>query len=143
MRQDWKTLGIVALGAALAGWLVVRAMNATPPEHPQRTAPPASVPGAAATSVAAVEEAPVPPIAPAEPAATPAAAGTTHDAAIDVDAIVRDLEILSQALAQNQRLEDRVLPRINDALDVPGITAYRRAPDFWEPALAGSEGASQ
>ena len=38
------------------------------------------------------------------------------------------------------RIEDRLMPRVNDALDVPGPTEYRRAPDFWEPALAGGSG---
>jgi hypothetical protein len=102
----------------------------------------ALVPAPAPTveSVAATEEkkpaAAVP--APARSAAVPAPpVAAEGDAAF----IARDLEVLAQALARDQRLEDRVLPRINDALDVPGVTQYRRAPDFWEPAFASSGGA--
>ncbi|MCC6847646.1 MAG: hypothetical protein IT294_04030 [Deltaproteobacteria bacterium] len=130
MAHDWKTLSMVALGAAVAGWIVVRAMTAVPPERPPSAE--AVLPARATTErpVAAEEAA-----APARPLAT----GEAPPAA-DADAIVLDLEGLSRALVRDQRVEDRVLPRINDALDVPGVTAYRRAPDFWEPALAGSEG---
>ena len=58
----------------------------------------------------------------------------------DVANVERDLAALSQALVMDQRIEDRVMPRINDVLDVPGVTSYRRAPDFWESALGGSGG---
>jgi hypothetical protein len=59
----------------------------------------------------------------------------------DAAFIERDLQVLADALAHDQRLEDRLMPRINDALDVPGVVQYRRAPDFWEPAFASSGGA--
>jgi hypothetical protein len=59
----------------------------------------------------------------------------------EVVRIQRDLELLKQGLVQDEQIEDRVMPRVNDALDVPGVVTWRRAPDFWEPALAGTTGA--
>jgi len=138
MGQDWKTLSIVVLGAATAGWFVVRAMTAAPPVHPPSVGPVAPAETSAAIEeAAAVDEA----AAPERPRATVGAPASVDDGAANVDVIARDLDVLSQALVRDQRVEDRVLPRINDALDVPGVTSYRRAPDFWEPAFASSEGA--
>ena len=139
MGQDWKTLGVVVLGAAIAGWLVVRTMTSMPPEHAPRDSARDSAP--VATEPPLGEAASAPASAPERPSATaPGAVAATED--VDAGAIVRDLDVLLQALVRDQRLEDRALPRINDALEVPGVTAYRRAPDFWEPALASSEGAT-
>ena len=144
MGQDWKTLSLVVLGAAVAGWLMVRLLSGGSGPHDVRPAAVARVPAAAPTAepLAATEEskpaAAVP--APARSAAVPAPPVAAEG---DVALIARDLEALGQALARDQRLEDRVMPRINDALDVPGVTQYRRAPDFWEPAFASSGGAMQ
>ena len=144
MGQDWKTLSLVVLGAAVAGWLMVRLLSGGSGTHdvspPAVALAPAPVP--TVESVAATEKkgpaAAVP--APARSAAVPAPPVAAEG---DVAFIARDLEALGQALARDQRLEDRVMPRINDALDVPGVTQYRRAPDFWEPAFASSGGAMQ
>jgi hypothetical protein len=140
MGQDWKTLSLVVLGAAVAGWVVVRALGTG--SGPRDASPPAVVaipaPAASADPVAAEEPADAPP-APTRSAAAPVAA----EADTDVAYIERDLQVLAQALVRDQRIEDRVMPRVDDALDVPGVTSYRRAPDFWEPAFASSGGANR
>lgn len=142
MSQDWKTLSAVVIGAALAGWLVMRMVTGAPSGH----APPRDTAGVPAPTAAK----PVEPVAedtePAAPVAARATAGAVagrDDRGVDVDVIARNLEVLAQALVGDQRVEDRVMPRINEALDVPGVMAYRRAPDFWEPALASSQGANR
>lgn len=141
MGRDWKTLTAVVLGAAIVGWLTVRMVSRGPTTR--EPAAPAVV--AARTEAAKPVAAPVaaPTMPPAAPRATAGAAGAGENGGGDADAIARDLEVLAQALVRDQRIEDRVLPRIDDALDVPGVTEYRRAPDFWEPALAGSGGSDR
>jgi len=134
MGQDWKTLGLVVVVAAIAGWWVVRALGSRDAEP---VAPPVVMPSAPVT---APTDAPV--AATETPLATPAAVAKGGDipAVVNEDAevaaIQRDLDQLRQALARDQRIEDRLMPRVNDAMDVPGVTTYRRAPDFWESALA-------
>ena len=135
---------MIQLGAALAGWLMVRVLSGGSGRHdvsPTAVAPiPAPVRSAESVTAAEAE----PPVAaagapaPARSAAVPAPPVAAEG---DVAFIERDLQALADALARDQRLEDRVMPRINDALDVPGVVQYRRAPDFWEPAFASSGGA--
>jgi hypothetical protein len=132
MGQDWKTLSLVVVVAAIAGWWVVRTLgnkSAEPVARPAVVAPPA-VPKATDAPVAAAES----------PVATPVAKAGDIPVVVNEDAevaaIQRDLDQLRSALARDQRIEDRLMPRVNDAMDVPGVTTYRRAPDFWEPALA-------
>ncbi len=139
MGQDWKTLGVVVIGAALAGWLVVRMLagGPAPPTAPAETERAmTSAPRATAADVAVNEAAATPASrpAPGKPAVDEEAAAADGD---ESGAIVRDLTTLAQALQRDVRIEDRVMPRVNDGLDVPGPMEYRRAPDFWEPALAG------
>jgi len=137
MGQDWRTLGLVAAVAAIAGWLVVRLMSGAPArreETPVAVAPTA-VPEVEARATAASQRITGP--APARTMAPPA----TGDDGGDLAYIIRDLDVLSQALVRDQRIEDRLMPRINDALDVPGPMSYRREPDFWETVLGGSRGA--
>jgi len=136
MGQNWKTLALVAVGAAIIGWVLVRLLTAPP----HRDAVPIA---AAPTAARDAEPAPAPTeehaasrVATARATAAPAASEDDGEVAY----IVRDLEALSGALVHDQRIEDRLMPRINDALDVPGVTTYRRAPDFWEAALGGSRG---
>lgn len=142
MGQDWKTLGAVVIGAALAGWLVVRVLsgNSAMPTAPTETArAPMAAPQRTAAEVAIAE----PPTAPAAaPEVAKPAVVEEPSPAADGDegaAIERDLTALAQALQRDVRIEDRVMPRVNDILDVPGTTEYRRAPDFWEPALRSGE----
>lgn len=141
MGRDWKTLTAVVLGAAIVGWLTVRMMS-----RPQGGREPAAPAVAAAKTEAAkpvVAPTAAPTLPPAAPRATAGPVGSAESGSTEADAITRDLEVLAQALVRDQRIEDRVLPRVDDALDVPGVTEYRRAPDFWEPALAGSGGSER
>ncbi len=134
MGQSWKTLAVVIVLAAVAGWSTVRMLG------PGSTAPVARAPGAVPTLV--LPEAPAAVVATAaRPAATPAAPAATIEEPPQAEGdesaiIVRDLAMLAQALAKDQRIEDRVMPRVNDVLDVPGPTEYRRAPDFWQGAFS-------
>jgi len=135
MAQDWKTLSIIVVGAAMAGWVTVRALSdhsdgrvASPTTAVASPGPRRTTEALAATDAAATPARVAPP-ASAEP---PVAASDTDES----DLILRDLELLAQGLVKDQRIEDRVMPRVNDVLDVPGMTAYRRAPDFWESAFA-------
>ncbi len=137
MGQDWKTLSVVLIGAALAGWLMVRVLGGggrkaeAPPVAVATIPAPDRTVGAPAPAVA---EAPV--RSPAVPSVdAPPPPGTDEGMLIE-----RDLAVLAGALARDQRIEDRVLPRINDVVEVPGITSYRRAPDFWESAFDGGRG---
>ena len=144
MGQDWKTLSLVVLGAAVAGWLMVRVLSGGSGRHDVSPTAMPPIPVRSAKSVAASEAEPpavaVGAPAPARSAAVPAPPEAAEG---DVAFIERDLQALAEALARDQRLEDRVMPRINDALDVPGVVQYRRAPDFWEPAFASSGGATR
>ena len=147
MGQDWKTLSLVIIGAAIMGWWTMRSLSddsdrrvASPPPElptipaPQRTAEPVAAPKQAEPAPPA--RIPGTSAPPAEP--TDAASGDDESALI-----LRDLESLSQDLVRDQRIEDRVMPRVNDVLDVPGVTKYRRSPDFWQPALAGQAEAKE
>ena len=138
MGQDWKTLVTVVLGAAVLGWFGMRFFVGNP-ESPAPVEVPVAVPPAA-TPGTADDEAAAPSAMPVTPRPTASPANATTSTGGDPEAVGRDLEALAQALVRDQRIEDRVLPRVNDGLDVPGVTTYRRAPDFWEPALAGSKG---
>src|SRR5688572_9547440 len=135
MGQHWKTLSLVVLVAAIAGWWVVRAVGERAPAPPASPLAMASgqAPEPTAEPVAAVE-----PAAAATPVATPKPGDipVVISEEAEVAAIQRDLAQLQQALVRDQRIEDRVMPRVNDALDVSGVTTYRRATAFWEPALA-------
>ncbi len=141
MGQDWKTLSVVVVLAAIVGWIVVRRVTA--PAHPETERVAAAQrpvrPPEPAPEVAPAEPAVAPPIA-ARTASVPSVAVPANGGDGDLANIDQDLAALAQALARDQRIEDRVMPRINDVLDVPGVTSYRRAPDFWEPALGGSGG---
>lgn len=144
MGQDWKTLSLVVLGAAVAGWLMVRVLSGGSSGHDLSPTAVAPAPARSAEAVdadeaeppAAADTAPAPARNATAPAPPPVAAGEGDTAFIE-----RDLQALADALAHDQRLEDRLMPRINDALDVPGVVQYRREPDFWEPAFASSGGA--
>lgn len=142
MGQDWKTLSVVVIAAAVVGWLMVRALGDNSSHRvPSSPATVTAIPGpqpTAETPVATPTEAPPPVQAPIPPAANAPAASDGSEAAL----IEHDLELLSQGLAKDQRIEERVMPRVNDALDVPGVIAYRRAADFWDPAFGRATGAN-
>lgn len=134
MGQNWKTLSLVVIVAAIAGWWVVRALGGRDSAPTSRPVAMASVPAPTETEG---------PVAAAEPVeATPAVTARPGDIPVvvneeaEVAAIQRDLDQLRQALARDQRIEDSLMPRVNDVLDVPGVVKYRRAPEFWEAALA-------
>lgn len=137
MGQDWKTLSVVLIGAALAGWLMVRVLGGGGRKAEAPTVAVATVPAPdrtlGATAPAAASSPVRAPLVPSVDAPPPA--GTDEAALIE-----RDLGVLAGALVRDQRIEDRVLPRINDVVEVPGITSYRRAPDFWESAFDGGQG---
>lgn len=133
MGQDWKTLSLVVIVAAIAGWWMMRVVGG-------RDSVPARIPVATASIPAPTES--VAPDPKAEPvAAAPVATARPGDIPVvvneeaEVAAIQRDLDQLRQALARDQRIEDSVMPRVNDGLDVPSVVTYRRAPEFWESAL--------
>lgn len=142
MGRQWATLILVVVGAAIAGWATVHLLD--------RGAPPVQVavePAAVATVAApeptvgavATKARPIPtPVGPVPTVEEPPPAEGDESGVI-----VRDLEVLAQALVRDQRIEDNVMPRVNDILDIPGATAYRRVPDFWEPVLGKDEESEQ
>ena len=139
MGQHWKTLGFVVVGAAIAGWLMVRVLgNGSSRRAASPTAAVATIPGPQrrqAAIAAADTNTPLPTATSAAPAPTRNATPPANDA--DEAALIEhDLGLLAQGLQQDQQIEDRVMPRVNDVLDVPGTIGYRRAPDFWESAFA-------
>lgn len=138
MAQSWKTLLLVVIGAAIFGWVTVRILGGErrEPVAVQTAAleSPAPPPAPTTTAVATT--------APALPAPSPAAAAPIEPPTPDgdeSDVIARELELLAQVLVTDQRIADMIMPRVNDVLDVPGTAQYRRAPDFWEPALAPAD----
>lgn len=137
MGQNWKMLGLVVVGTAIAGWVTVRVLSGGASRRvASPTAAVATIAGpqhtAAAIAAANMNPSPMPaaPTAPAPPtdANTPA---TTDEATL----IERDLGLLAQGLLTDQQIEDRVMPRVNNVMNMPRLTTYRRAVDFWE--LAG------
>ena len=129
MGQHWKTLGLVVVGAAIAGWLMVRVLgNGSSRRAASPTAAVATIPGPQrrqAAIAAADTNTPIPSATSAEsapPMDAPALSNDADEAAI----IERELGLLAQGLQKDQRIEDRVMPRVNDVLDVPGPTRYRR-----------------
>ena len=137
MGQDWKTLSVVLIGAALAGWLMVRVLGGggRKAEAPAVVAV-ATVPAPAHTVAAPVPRAEAPARVPAMPSAETLPAPGGDEGVL----IERDLSALAEGLVRDQRIEDRVMPRINDVVEIPGITSYRRAPDFWESAFDDGQG---
>lgn len=135
MGQDWKTLSVVVVAAAIAGWWMVRGLGGKTPEP---VVPPVAVGSApaAAETAARLGVAATPTAKPAAPPPSSADVPAAVDEDTEVALIQRDLALLHQALVRDQRIEDRVMPRVNDVVEVPGVVPYRRAPDFWEPALA-------
>lgn len=130
MAQGWKTLLLVVIGAAIVGWLTVRVLGGGRHE-------PVAVQTAAVASPVPPVEAPTAVATPPPP--SPAAAAPTEPAppaGDESDVIVRELEVLARVLVTDQRIADLIMPRVNDALDVPSTPQYRRAPDFWQPAFA-------
>jgi hypothetical protein len=139
MGQSWKTLLLVVIGAAAVGWVTVRLLGSRGREPVGvQTAAIASPEAPAPT--AAVEITPPPRSPPSPAAAAPTAMVPPPPGDGDEsDVIARELETLTQALVTDQRIADRVMPRVNDVLDIPSTVQYRRAPDFWQPALAPAE----
>lgn len=126
MAQSWRTLGGVAAGAMVAGWLVVRLLGSRPEsvvvQQPTGKAPDLS-PLAAASPRERARETEAAPRAEPEPA----------DA--DAEQVVRerDLLALEDALLRDHRVRDVVLsyPGISE---MPSALPYRRVTEFWQPA---------
>ena len=134
MGRQWATLVLVVVAAAIAGWSTVHLLDrGTPVEVAVEPAAIATVPPPQPTVVAVATAAPRPlrsSVGPIPTAEEPPPADGDESGIIE-----RDLELLAQALVRDQRIEDNVMPRVNDILDIPGATEYRRVPDFWDPVL--------
>jgi hypothetical protein len=137
MAQSLKTLLLVVIGAAIFGWVTVRIVGGGRREPVVVQTAAVESPAAPAPTVAAVATAAPPRSAPSPAAAAPIEALPAEGDESEV--IARELELLGQALVTDQRIADLIMPRVNDVLDVPGTAQYRRAPDFWEPALAPAD----
>ena len=141
MGQNWKTLGLVVVGAAIAGWLMVRVLgNGSSRRAASPTAAVATIPGPQrrqAAIAAADTNTPIPSATSAEPAPPMDAPAPSNDA--DEAALIeRELAMLAQGLRQDKEIEERVMPRVNGVFDQPNTTGYRRAPNFWESAFKSS-----
>jgi len=126
-------LALVAVAAAIAGWVAVRAVHrpSVPRVAPATTATGGDSP--AGQDLAAEDDGAVEPSRHAGGTTAPAKAA--DEPADESERIERDLTTLSLALRETIRPEDLVMPRVNDALEVPAAIRWLRAPDFWEPVL--------
>jgi hypothetical protein len=141
MGQDWRTLGLVVVGTAIAGWLMVRVLGdgsgrraASPTAAvatiplPHRTEGAIAAAGKSKPLRTATSAEPAPPLDPTAPS------NDADEAAL----IERELAMLAQGLRQDKEIEERVMPRVNGVFDQPNTTGYRRAPNFWESAFKSS-----
>ena len=60
---------------------------------------------------------------------------TVHEPEVDFDAIDRDLADLSAALHADDVQPEQLVPRISSGIRFPTTIQYRRASDFWGPAV--------
>ncbi|HEY2388283.1 MAG TPA: hypothetical protein VGK30_15085 [Candidatus Binatia bacterium] len=60
---------------------------------------------------------------------------TVHEPEIDFDAIDRDLSDLSAALHADAVDPAQLVPRVSAGIRFPSTLQYRRASDFWGPAV--------
>jgi hypothetical protein len=134
MGQNWKTLGLVVVGAAIAGWVMVRVLSGGANRRVASPTPAIATiagPQHTAATIAAANMNPSPvPAASATPPTNASAPGTTDEATF----IERDLGLLAQGLLRDRQIEDRVMPLVNDVMNMPRLATYRRALDFWESA---------
>jgi hypothetical protein len=128
MLHGGRLLVAIALGAAVAGWLVVRLLGGDAPdagrvEVARETHPEVATPG----------EREARPGATAEP---PAVGGESEPEAGEHATIARDLDALEWALRRDVGLEDWLIPEDTTVLHLPNVIVYLRAPEFWQPAFA-------
>lgn len=128
MGQGRKILGVVVIGAAIAGWWMVRALSGGANHRVASPVAPAATVGAEIAPV--VNASPPPGLA---TAATPRPPATANDD--EATLIERDLALLAQGLLSDRQVEDHVMPRVNDVMNMPRLNTYRRAVDFWKPAF--------
>lgn len=60
---------------------------------------------------------------------------TVHEPEVDFDAIDRDLADLSVALRADDVDPAELVPRFSAGIHFPATIQYRRASDFWGPAV--------
>jgi hypothetical protein len=62
---------------------------------------------------------------------------SVYEPAADLIDVDRDLEELSQALRADATADLELVPRVSAGISLPNVLTYRRASDFWRPALGG------
>ena len=136
MGQHWKTLGLVVVGAAIAGWLMVRVLgNSSSRRAASPTATIADPQLPQAAIVAADANTPIPTTNSAAPITATAPPNDADEAAL----IESELMLLAQGLQKDKWIEAIVMPPVDIIFDQPSMTDYRRPADFWESALASSQ----
>lgn len=129
MTGSWKTLGTIAIAAAIAGWLVVRMLAPATPVGPTDAA--SETPAAREPAVTDAPMADAPQVAAAPPVAP-------------VEGDLPDLDeaftIIALALGRDRQIEEEMMPPEMSASSVPSSIPYRRAEDFWQPMFARYEG---
>lgn len=131
MTGSWKALAAIAVAAAVAGWLIARAVTETAPE-PAVATDPASTP----VAMAAAD-----PEASGSPRDEPGAVATpvALDAS-DLPVLDEAFAAINQALLDDRRVDERVMPSDLGATSVPSSLPYRRGDEFWQPMFARHEG---
>jgi hypothetical protein len=129
--SDSRVLIAIAVGAAFAGWLMVRFLDSG--DEP------------ADTRVVAVEQAETEDVEPEESAAEPppverqaARADAVPDdatAEVDPDAIAQELALIASTLSKDKFMHDRAFPDDATVLEMPSVIAYLRSVDFWQPVF--------
>ena len=127
---------VIVVGAALAGWLLVRL---TAPEPRIADAPPTveeALPAPDTDTVVAAPDA----SAAAPDMDAPDAEGDEDAADVDVERILSDLRVLAQVVRKDKFIQDLAFPENTEILELPGLIQYVRAVEFFQPAFEQKEG---
>ena len=134
MDRDWKTLVLVAIGATIVGWSMVRMLTRKTYRQGSPIASVAMSPTPTLTSSVIAD----PPSRVAMAQGTPGPGATSDDDKL-IDILDRDLALLMRILVLDRQIEHQVMPRVNDVMNLPRVTEYRRERDFWESHEGGNE----
>jgi hypothetical protein len=119
----------IAVGAAFAGWLLVRFIDSGGEPADTRVVAVEQVP---TEDVEPEESAGEPPSAePQAPRAEPAADAPTADA--DPEAIMQELALIASTLSKDKFMHNRAFPDDATILEMPSVVTYLRSVDFWQP----------
>jgi hypothetical protein len=129
--SDSRVLIAIAVGAAFAGWLIVRFIDSGGESADTRVV---AVEQARTEDVEPEESAGEPPaVEPEAPRADAAADASTGDE--DPEVIAQELALIASTLSKDKFMHNRAFPDDATILEMPSVVTYLRSVDFWQPVF--------